>query len=94
MAKRKLKKAKKTSRKVGVSKERNFGNNIYLKIGSERERVFTFLGLFLNLLFIAIIILGIVVGWAKNDWLQGIGIIFAALFIYLLIKLISNLRKK
>ena len=88
MAKRKIKRVKRSVRKPVRINVRTSRRPLITKMNG-----FSIARLILNLIFIALIIFGIYVIWTI-DWLQGIGIIFVALVIYLLIKLIANIRKK
>ncbi|MBS3067003.1 hypothetical protein J4205_04205 [Candidatus Pacearchaeota archaeon] len=88
MAKRKVKVVRRSVRKpvrINVKASR--------KPLSTKMNGFSIARLLLNLIFIALIIFGIYVIWTI-DWLQGVGIIFLALVVYLFIKLIANIRKK
>ncbi|PIN95578.1 hypothetical protein COU56_01155 [Candidatus Pacearchaeota archaeon CG10_big_fil_rev_8_21_14_0_10_31_9] len=88
MARKKTKKSKKTLRRN--SKRSIFSNQ---KSSDLKENKFSVAKLLLNLLLTAVVIFGIYVIWTL-DWFQGVMIIFVALVVYLLIKLIANLRKK
>ncbi|GEM_PF-6876655 len=88
MAKRKVKGVRRSVRKPVRINVRSSRKPLSTKMNG-----FSIARLLLNLIFIALIIFGIYVIWTI-DWLQGIGIIFVALVIYLLIKLIANIRKK
>jgi uncharacterized ion transporter superfamily protein YfcC len=88
MARKKTKKPKKTLRRN--SKRSIFPNQ---KSSDVKENKFSVAKLLLNLLLTAVVIFGIYVIWTL-DWFQGVMIIFVALVVYLLIKLIANLRKK
>ncbi|MBS3072275.1 DUF2628 domain-containing protein [Candidatus Pacearchaeota archaeon] len=86
MARKKARKSKRTSGKISRSVKSTQKQNSKFKGFSAAKLLF-------NLIFISVIIFGIYIIWTRS-WLEGIGVIFIAVMVYLLIKLIANLRKK